>query len=660
MEPSWKEKRQAKKQDRKNKKQEELKSLSESEIQRRIECAKRIKQEGKKRKQEQKERLTQVYNSNNDNVIGIIVDCSFEEKMKYKELKSLGQQLMFSYGLNKSSTNPVKLGFSSLNHTPTVKQSLEKISGFKNWHINIYDEHFTQYYQSKDLIYLTADSPNSLETLELGKTYIIGGIVDRNRYKNICQEEADKYNIPTAKLPIAKLLSDLSASQVLTVNQCLQILLRYNEGKTWAEAVEDACPRRKRNREEEQEEQEEAESKKSSTNRNMLYSGNGEPIMEIHLPYSNFKLSITVDRNSERIRKPFLGGFRNTKTNTEYHHASCQTNPKKRNLTEREKKQKYHRETQTVDKSTNSQQTNREQGTQMARSDLIISERDDRIIIPSGNYFDAEQVLQVKTEKSIKIQSWIRGCFARNRARQMFQQLKEKNDRQKEAQEKREKAKKAKKEQEILRKTHPRSKADFDNLLEEVENWRKQETRAIKESNLSREEKQIEMKELLNRETKLFQIIERLRQNASKENKNDSVTNMLEKMSSSRTFQNFEGGNTAVETDSVKRAKELKQLYEQLTAKPKNVDQRLDTLLHVKFTVKEFDCELTRDIIELIDREGDLLHRGRRQTRLLGLRQRLNNLFLEFIQTPEFNPEANNHISIPLEYANRKHVKLLQ
>lgn len=41
------------------------------------------------------------------------------------------------------------------------------------------------------------------------------------------------------------------------------------------------------------------------------------------------------------------------------------------------------------------------------------------------------------------------------------------------------------------------------------------------------------------------------------------------------------------------------------------VDERLDVLLHVKWTVKEFDCDLTREVVDLIDREADLLNRGR-------------------------------------------------
>jgi hypothetical protein len=33
-----------------------------------------------------------------------------------------------------------------------------------------------------------------------------------------------------------------------------------------------------------------------------------------------------------------------------------------------------------------------------------------------------------------------------------------------------------------------------------------------------------------------------------------------------------------------------------------SVDERLDILLNTKWTVKEWDCNLTREIVDLIDR----------------------------------------------------------
>ena len=41
------------------------------------------------------------------------------------------------------------------------------------------------------------------------------------------------------------------------------------------------------------------------------------------------------------------------------------------------------------------------------------------------------------------------------------------------------------------------------------------------------------------------------------------------------------------------------------------IDERLDILVNTKWTVKEWDCNLTREIVELIDREADMLNRGR-------------------------------------------------
>jgi len=76
-------------------------------------------------------------------------------------------------------------------------------------------------------------------------------------------------------------------------------------------------------------------------------------------------------------KKVFLGGYRSRKTHTEYHHASSQTDPPQHNnaaLT-----QKYHRETQTAVLQTRSQQSVREQGTQMPAGHLTVEMGDEVI-----------------------------------------------------------------------------------------------------------------------------------------------------------------------------------------------------------------------------------------------------------------------------------------
>jgi hypothetical protein len=123
-------------------------------------------------------------------------------------------------------------------------------------------------------------------------------------------------------------------------------------------------------------------------------------------------------------------------------------------------------------------------------------------------------------------------------------------------------------------------------------------------------------------------------------NKSDKIGEFLRAMSDPKLWKRNDGRYTEVHTPFTTRAKELMDLYNGLRLPFLSTDERLDVLLHTKWTVKEFDCNLTREIVDLIDREADMLNRGRSESSLEGLRKRLSNLFLQFIETPEFNPEA--------------------
>ena len=103
-------------------------------------------------------------------------------------------------------------------------------------------------------------------------------------------------------------------------------------------------------------------------------------------------------------------------------------------------------------------------------------------------------------------------------------------------------------------------------------------------------------------------------------------------MSDPKLWKRSDGRFTEVHTPFSTRAKELMDLYNGLRLPFLSVDERLDVLLHTKWTVKEFDCNLTREIVDLIDREADMLNRGRSESSLEGLRKRLSNLFLQFIE----------------------------
>jgi len=95
-----------------------------------------------------------------------------------------------------------------------------------------------------ETIYLTSDSPNTLTTLRPYSTYIVGGLVDKNRHKGICYRTACDRGIKTAKLPIGEYL-EMQSRKVLTTNHVVEIMIRYLECGDWGEAFLKVIPKRK-------------------------------------------------------------------------------------------------------------------------------------------------------------------------------------------------------------------------------------------------------------------------------------------------------------------------------------------------------------------------------------------------------------------------------
>lgn len=76
-------------------------------------------------------------------------------------------------------------------------------------------------------------------------TYIIGGLVDKNRHKGICYKAAMEKGIKTAKLPIGEYI-EMTSRSVLATNHVVEIMLRWLEVRDWGEAFMHVLPARKR------------------------------------------------------------------------------------------------------------------------------------------------------------------------------------------------------------------------------------------------------------------------------------------------------------------------------------------------------------------------------------------------------------------------------
>ncbi|KAI0089254.1 guanine-1-methyltransferase-domain-containing protein [Irpex rosettiformis] len=217
----------------------------------------------------------------------IVVDLGFDDLMSENEIKSLTSQLAFTYSANRKAVQP----FESVVFTSLEKRTytrLESIgdAAYRRWHdtewweesyerlwtgkLNETAEHKESVveerkegeeegetktstpisYQSaaqETVVYLTADSNDELSELREGETYIIGGICDHNRYKNLCLNKSKESGIRSARLPIGTYLAELKTRKVLTVNQTFEILLKWVETRDWKKALEEVVPKRKFN-----------------------------------------------------------------------------------------------------------------------------------------------------------------------------------------------------------------------------------------------------------------------------------------------------------------------------------------------------------------------------------------------------------------------------
>lgn len=211
--------------------------------------------------------------------ITIIFDCNFEEYMHDNELKSLGLQITRSYSDNRKAPYRFHLGISSWGGK--MKDRFDGIlakqyKGWKGFHFC--EEDFVKTSEmSKDwmkgprggkiagalertqttpvnenvaseeeseIVYLSAESDNTLERLKPNSTYIIGGLVDKNRHKGLCYKRALDCGIKTAKLPIGEFLQ-MDSRKVLVTNHVLEIMLKWLEHNDWGKAFIEVLPKRK-------------------------------------------------------------------------------------------------------------------------------------------------------------------------------------------------------------------------------------------------------------------------------------------------------------------------------------------------------------------------------------------------------------------------------
>jgi len=351
---------------------------------------------------------------------------------------------------------------------------------------------------------------------------------------------------------------------------------------------------------------------------------------------------VVVEIERATRKKPYLGGYRHKQTGLEFHHAGAQTMQKQRPPANVDR---FCRDTQTVEQKHMVQQTTNDCSTQMTKIGVYVSNMKDKLVVP-GKYTTADAYHANILNQVVVIQKYYRRWLAKNYVDKVRNDQSKRIEWEREEELRKKKEKEDRIKREFERRMNPKNKEDFDLLYHALEKWRFEEKDRI-DRELSGAERKAALCQLLDQETQLIASIGRHKLDADEENRQKRIQGFLDKAASPKKWKGPDGKATEMDTPYTIRAQELREIYNSINMKYLTQDERLDVLLTLKHTVKEHDCKLTQEIIELIDREADLLMRGVKESNLDGLRKRISTLFLQYIKTPMFNPEAARLLKVP-------------
>lgn len=183
--------------------------------------------------------------------VKVVMDCEFDDLMSDKEIVSMSNQITRCYSAKRHSKFDVDLVISSFNKR--LKQRFEKsITDFSKWKNIEFRENDTladllpdNPDELSNYVYLTADTDTELVDLKEGQTYIIGGIVDKNRHKKLCLEKARELGLQVGRLPIGKYIQ-MNGRHVLATSHVYELMCMWFElDRDWEKAFNAVLPPRK-------------------------------------------------------------------------------------------------------------------------------------------------------------------------------------------------------------------------------------------------------------------------------------------------------------------------------------------------------------------------------------------------------------------------------
>ncbi|XP_010896719.1 tRNA methyltransferase 10 homolog B isoform X2 [Esox lucius] len=174
----------------------------------------------------------------------LCIDLSMTDCMSHKEISRLAGQIRRLYGSNRKAPRPFHLFLTDLREDSQLYTECLRVNdGFLHYMMDMTKDSCLDLFSPDDIVYLTPDAEEALESMDADHVYVLGGLVDESIKKKMSYQRAQELRVRTARLPIdeymVKRTNDKNFhSKVLAINQVFDILLGFFDTGSWTNALD--------------------------------------------------------------------------------------------------------------------------------------------------------------------------------------------------------------------------------------------------------------------------------------------------------------------------------------------------------------------------------------------------------------------------------------
>lgn len=159
----------------------------------------------------------------------VVVDLNFGHILSDVEAVECVKELARIDKMNRGAKKPIPLTFCSLRSCVALKDCIMGNELYLQWAVRYTPDRFWELYDKEKIIYITNDSDNVIDTLQLNHVYVIGGLLDHNKHGQRFRRLAEEHGVRHARLPLGEHL--IANNTGFTISQIFEILLCIHSGK---------------------------------------------------------------------------------------------------------------------------------------------------------------------------------------------------------------------------------------------------------------------------------------------------------------------------------------------------------------------------------------------------------------------------------------------